>query len=104
MSLILPNRMPSKAWIQDAVHGHYTGHGWGKIAIVVDDEDRDNVLVVVGLPEQMNRQGAVAMSRFVISAEGMASKDEIERMVHKAAKKASHSLARQIETEKAQWH
>jgi len=100
MELILPRRIPSKKWIQDAVYSHYTGMG-SRVAIVVDDEDEDNVVVVVGLPDHTNAQGAIALSRFVISAENAASKDELERIIHKAAKKASDSLRQQIFAEES---
>ena len=66
MSQIITNRIPPKQWITDAVHSHFTGHGWGPIAIVVDDESRDDVIIMVALPQQVNPQGATAVAKFLV--------------------------------------
>lgn len=101
MSLIITqSKMPPTSWIQDAVHSEFTGHGWGPIGIVVDDESSDAVVVHVLLPEQVNREGATAGSRFNIDPNTVATREQIEHMIKRAAKKAVRSLAMQISAEK----
>lgn len=101
---LLFRRMPPTDWIQSAIHSEFTGHGWGRVGIVVDDENPDAVNVIVALPDQQNRAGATAVSKFAVDATTMAGRDEIERQIRKAAKKAAHSLGRQIAAEKARWN
>lgn len=100
MQLILPRRMPSREWLQDAIHSEFSGCGLGPMGIIVDDQD-DNAVIVVAFPQERSREGAVAMSKFYVSARHAQSRDEVERLVKKAAKKAMRSLMKQVAMEKA---
>lgn len=102
--LILSRRMPPSTWIRNTIHDTFTGYGWGQMAMVVDDEHDDFVIIMVAFPDLQNDKGAMPVSRFVVNAESMASRDDIERAIAKSAKKAVRSLAKQIEAEKAKYN
>lgn len=100
MTLIMPRRMPSKDWIGNAINNEFSQYGWGPVAMIVDDT-ADDVVVVIKLPKQISREGAIAGSKFYISAQNAASRDELEILIRKTAKKAARLLAKQIHAEKA---
>lgn len=106
MSLLLGRTMPPRDWLSNTVKSAFSGHGWGDMALVVDDQQdgSNTVIVMVAFPGIPNPEGAIPKSKFAVTANHGATREEIERVFAKAVKKAAFSLHKQIEAEKAKYH